>query len=339
VADFERRYGDGRDLVYADGTRTPAFMWHAARAFFANGGRRLYVARAWRDDGLPLTPEDLSAALEPLDRVDEIAIVAAPGATAGYEKDPKAAAARVRTLLAHAARVRRFAVIDSGDDQPPGGVEGMRASFDSAYGALYYPWVRMADPTTGREVVVPPSGFVCGVYARVDSNRGVWKAPANEALVMAVGLERDIPATDLARLTEAHVNCLRHVRGKGLLVWGARTLSSDPEWKYVNVRRLLLFVESSLSHGTNWAIFEPNGEPLWASVRRAAEDFLVTQWRAGALAGSRPDEAFFVRCDRTTMTQNDLDNGRLICLVGVAPVRPAEFVIFRIGQWTLDRRS
>jgi len=340
MIEFEHHYGGGADLTDRDGSRTPNFIWHAARTFFVNGGRRLYVARASREHGLPPALPDFLAALERLEHISDIAIVAAPGATFGYDPsrrpDPDA---RMRALLDHAARMKnRFAVIDCGDRQSAAAVEAMRAAFDSPFGAIYYPWVRVGDPATGRELTVPPSGFVSGIYARVDLNRGVWKAPANEALVMATGLERDLTRAEYTRLNPAHVNCLRLVPRRGVLVMGARTLSVDPDWKYVNVRRLLLFLESSIDRGLQWAVFEPNGERLWADVRRVVENFLVSQWRAGALAGRRPDEAFFVRCDRTTMTQSDLDEGRLVCLVGVAPIRPAEFVIFRIGQWTANRK-
>jgi Bacteriophage tail sheath protein len=340
IGDFERHYGGGADLIYADGTRTPNFVWHAARAFFANGGRRLYVARTCRADGLPPDMADFKAALEQLERVLEPTIVAAPGATFRYERTRQGDRdATIQALFDHAARVKyRFVVIDCGDEQSPAAVTAMRASFDSASGALYYPWVRVVDPNSGRELDVPPSGFICGIFARVDLHRGVWKAPANEALAMAAGLEREISFAEERDLNAVHVNCLRRMPGKGLLVTGARTLSSDGEWKYVPVRRLLLFLEASIDRGLQWVVFEPNDERLWATARRMVEDFLYTQWRAGALLGSRPEEAFFVRCDRNTMTQDDLDNGRLLCLVGVAPVRTAEFVIFRIGQWTRDRK-
>jgi phage tail sheath protein FI len=340
VADFERHYGGGADMVYADGTQTPNFVWHATRAFFENGGRRLYVARTSREDGLPPKTADFRAALEQLEQAPEPAIVAAPGATFGYDRDPQHdPEAKVRALLDHAARMNRFAVIDCGDQQSAAAVTAMRASFDSAFGALYYPWVRVVDPNSGRDTHLPPSGFVAGIYARVDLTRSVWKAPANETVVTATGLEREIPRSEQMPLNAAHVNCLRTFPGRGVVVVGARTLSSDPDWKYVNVRRLVLFLESSIERGLQWAVFEPNGDRLWAHVRRMVEDFLFSQWSAGALVGSKPEEAYFVRCDRTTMTQNDLDNGRLVCLVGVATVRPAEFVIFRIGQWTADKKA
>ena len=306
VLDFERHYGGGADLIHADGTRTPNFVWHAARAFFANGGRRLYVARTSRQDGHPPDITDFTAALEQFEHVPEPAIVAAPGATFRYDQEPQRdPGARIRALLDHATRVKnRFAVIDCGDQQAATAVTAMRASFDSAFGALYYPWVRVVDPNSGRDLHVPPSGFVSGIYARVDLDRGVWKAPANEMLLMATGLEREISHAEQAPLNAAHINCLRRIPGRGVLILGARTLSSDPEWKYVPVRRLLLFLESSIDRGLQWVVFEPNDDKLWAQVRRVVEDFLLSQWRAGTLTGSRPEEAFFMRCDRTTMTQN-----------------------------------
>ena len=336
--DFEREYGDGADLAYGDGTHTPNFMWHAARAFFANGGQRLHVTRVWRQDDGPPAAADYDAALERLEHLADIAVVAAPGSTYGYEQGRQDdGRARIELLLAHAERMRRFALIDAGDGQSASGVRALRASFKSGYAALYYPWVRVHDPVHGGDLLLPPSGFLAGIYARVDLERGVHAAPANEIVTLATGLERDLPPAERRALNDAGINCLRGVRGRGFVVWGARTLSSDSEWKYVNVRRLLLFLEASIERGTQWAVFEPNAEPLWIHIRQAVENFLVTQWRAGALQGATPDQAFFVKCDRTTMTQDDLDNGRLICLIGVAPVRPAEFVIFRIGQWTADR--
>jgi len=155
----------------------------------------------------------------------------------------------------------------------------------------------------------------------------------------ALRFESDINFHQQELLNPLGVNCLRFFAGRGYRVWGARTASSDPEWKYVNVRRYFNYLEASIDRGTQWAVFEPNGPQLWANVRRTIEDFLLNEWMSGALLGDKPEKAYFVRCDRSTMTQNDLDNGRLICLIGVAPLRPAEFVIFRIGQWTADRRN
>jgi phage tail sheath protein FI len=214
----------------------------------------------------------------------------------------------------------------------------MRAQFDSSYAALYYPWVRVLDPLTGQPIFVPPSGFVAGIYARNDIERGVHKAPANKVVRLALGFERLLNKAQQEVLNPEGINCFRFFEGRGNRLWGARTISSDPEWKYVNVRRYFAYLEHSIDKGTQWAVFEPNGDPLWANVRRTIEDFLLNEWQGGALLGDKPEKAFFVRCDRSTMTQNDLDNGRLICLIGVAPLKPTEFVIFRIGQWTADRK-
>ena len=215
----------------------------------------------------------------------------------------------------------------------------MRATIDSTRAALYYPWVRILDPVTEEEILQPPSGFVTGIYARNDIERGVHKAPANEVVRLAQGFETLINKAQQEVLNPRGINCLRFFEGRSNRVWGARTATSDPEWKYVNVRRYFAFLERSIEKGTQWAVFENNGEVLWTNIRRTVEDFLFNEWMEKHLMGSKPDQAFFVRCDRTTMTQNDIDNGRMICLIGVAPLRPAEFVIFRIGQKTADSRS
>jgi phage tail sheath protein FI len=214
----------------------------------------------------------------------------------------------------------------------------MRGKIDSKHAALYYPWVRVLDPISKREIDLPPSGFVSGIYARNDINRAVYKAPANEVVTLALGFERLLNKSQQDVLNPEGVNCFRFFEGRGMRLWGARTVSSDPEWKYVNLRRYFAYLERSIDKGTQWAVFEPNGEQLWANVRRTIEDFLLNEWQTGALLGDKPDKAYFVKCDRSTMSQNDLDNGRLIVLVGVSPLRPAEFVIFRIGQWTADRK-
>ena len=224
-------------------------------------------------------------------------------------------------------------------------VQAVKGKIDSTYAALYYPWITIGnpvaatDPLQPTEINVPPSGAVCGIYARTDIERGVWKAPANETITGAIGLERDVRFGEQEILNPLGINCVRALPNRGIRVWGARTISSDPEWKYVNVRRYFLYLEASIDRGTQWAVFEPNGEALWANVRSTVSDFLYNEWVSGALLGTKPEEAFFVRCDRTTMTQNDLDNGRLVCLVGVAALKPAEFVIFRIGQKTADARG
>ena len=167
----------------------------------------------------------------------------------------------------------------------------------------------------------------------------MFKAPANVPLLGALGPEVALSKEQQDLLNPEGINCLRAFEGRGFLVWGARTLASDPQWKYLNVRRYFNYLEGSIARSTQWAVFEPNDEALWVNLRRIIDAFLYNEWRNGALMGAKPDEAYFVRCDRSTMTQSDLDNGRLVCLIGVAPLKPAEFIIFRIGQWTADRSA
>jgi phage tail sheath protein FI len=273
--------------------------------------------------------------------LEDISIVAAPGYSQGYANGNVLRVAQIQAyLISHCERMRyRIAVLDSPDDQTVGGVRAFRGQVDSTHGALYYPWVKVVDPVTEDEMLLPPSGFVAGIYARNDVEKGVHKAPANEVVRMAVGFEFLLNKAQQDVLNPEGVNCFRFFEGRGYRLWGARTISSDPEWKYVNLRRYFAYLERSLEKGTQWVVFENNSEPLWANVRRTVEDFLFNEWKSGHLMGEKPQEAYFVRCDRSTMTQNDIDNGRLICLIGVAPVRPAEFVIFRIGQWTAERRG
>lgn len=303
------------------------------------------------DDGLrPTAPEyegtdrdtdPFKTGLKAFEDIEDISIVAAPGATFGFESGYNVDARTiVNLLISHAERMRyRIAVLDSGDGQPIAAVRAMRAKLDSKYAALYYPWVRILDPITRKEIHLPPSGFVSGIYARNDVNRAVYKAPANEVVNLALGFEVLLNKSQQEVLNPEGINCFRFFEGRGFRLWGARTISSDPEWKYVNLRRYFAYLERSIDKGTQWAVFEPNGDALWANVRRTIEDFLLNEWMSGALLGDKPEKAYFVKCDRSTMTQNDLDNGRLICLIGVAPLRPAEFVIFRIGQWTADRKG
>jgi hypothetical protein len=284
-------------------------------------------------------------ALSTLGRLDDVSIVAAPGCTA-YATNANDAI--TLALIAHAEGRRRYriAVLDTEAALTPGGARAARSRMDSHRAALYYPWVVVANPNARpgndrvpKEIALPPSGFICGIYARNDIERGVFKAPANEVVRGALRFERDVSFGEQEMLNPLGVNCLRFFPGRGYRVWGARTASSDPEWKYVNIRRYFNYLEASIDRGTQWAVFEPNGERLWANVRTTVSDFLYNEWVTGALLGTRPEEAFFVRCDRSTMTQNDLDNGRLICLIGVAALKPAEFVIFRIGQKTADARE
>jgi uncharacterized protein len=272
--------------------------------------------------------------------VEDISIVAAPGYTFGY-KDSNPEFTRVvgiqNALINHCERMRyRIAVLDTPQNFLPTQALNYRNLRSSKYAAIYYPWVQIPNPAGEGTLKLPPSGFIAGIYARNDIERAVWKAPANEVVRSAVNFELRINKAEQELLNPQGVNCLRYFPGRGFLVWGARTVSDDPEWKYVNLRRYFAYLERTIDRGTQWVVFEPNGPQLWDNVRRTVEDFLFNEWRMGALLGDKPDKAYFVRCDRSTMTQNDLDNGRLVCLIGVAVVKPAEFVIFRIGQWTAD---
>lgn len=333
-AEFERQYGGSGDLTIGE-QATINDLAHAARGFFDNGGKRLYVARL-AGGGVP-SPEAYRTALDRLLAVAEIAIVAAPGAA----RFPAIAEAVNRLLIDHAEApgAYRIAVLDPPPALEPDDVIALRGRIDSTRAALYYPWLRISDPLGPREIDVPPSGHVCGIYARTDTERGVWKPPANEVVRGVVRVARAVSHGEQQRLNPIGINCIRAFEGRGIRLWGARTISSDPEWKYVSTRRYFLYLEASIDRGTQWAVFEPNGEALWADVRGAISDFLSNEWTNGALLGATPDEAFFVKCDRSTMTQNDLDNGRLIALIGVAAVRPGEFTIFRIGQKTADARG
>jgi hypothetical protein len=285
--------------------------------------------------------DDSKTGLKAFEDIEDISIVAAPGSTYGFENGYRINASTiVNNLISHAERMRyRIAVLDSGDGQTLAEVRAMRAKIDSKYAAFYYPWIRVLDPVTQQEIHLPPSGFVAGIYARNDVERAVYKAPANEVVRLAIGFEKTLNKGQQEVLNPEGVNCFRFFEGRGFRLWGARTISSDPEWKYVNLRRYFAYLERSIDRGTQWAVFEPNSEALWMNVRLTIQDFLFNEWVSGALLGDKPEKAYFVRCDRSTMTQNDLDNGRLVCLIGVAASRPAEFVIFRIGQWTADRKS
>lgn len=311
------------DLTGGHDGRRPQAADIAGRADAATG-------RAW---GL--------AQFEGRGEVAGISLVAAPGTSFGMAAEPwkTSAQAVVAALIRHCETMRyRVALLDSGNGQSLADVRAMRARLNTRHAALYYPWVRVAR-AGGEPLLLPPSGFIAGVCARVDAERGVFKAPANEAVRSAIGLEAELAKADQEALNPDGINCLRSFAGRGVLVWGARTLSTDPEWKYLNVRRYLAYVEHSIDRGTQWVAFEPNGERLWASVRQMIQDFLYLEWRRGALQGVVREQAYFVRCDRSTMTQDDLDQGRLVGTVGIARVKPGEFVNFRVGQWTADRKG
>ncbi len=282
----------------------------------------------------------IRSGLAALEALEDISIVAVPGYSYNYNADISRADAIQAHLINHCHKMRyRIGVLDSADGHALSEVRAQRGKVDSTHAALYYPWIRTLDPVTEEELNLPPSGFVAGIYARNDVENGVHKAPANEVVRLAIGFEFMINKAQQDVLNPLGINCFRFFEGRGYRLWGARTISSDPEWKYVNLRRYFAFLERSIEKGTQWVVFENNSEPLWTNVRRTVESFLFNEWKSGHLMGGKPQEAYFVRCDRSTMTQNDFDNGRLICLIGVSPVRPAEFVIFRIGQWTADRRG
>ncbi|NTU41457.1 MAG: phage tail sheath family protein [Nitrospirales bacterium] len=258
--------------------------------------------------------------------VDDISIVYSPNA--------QSVTGLNAALITHCERLKdRFALIDAASGSANVSVLNPRSSSDTKYAAFYYPWLRVIDPDTGLLRLVPPGGHMAGIYARSDNERGVHKAPANEVVQGASDLEFQITKGEQDVLNPRGVNVVRAFPGRGIRIWGARTLSSDPLWKYINVRRLFLYLEESIDEGTQWVVFEPNNEKLWGRVKATITEFLTRVWKDGALMGVKPEEAFFVKCDRTTMTQDDIDNGRLICVIGVAPVKPAEFVIFRIAQW------
>ncbi len=258
---------------------------------------------------------------------DTVSIMAVPGVT-----DPNVQL----SLVSHCELLAsRFAVLDiPRDAKKIDDITAHRELFDSTYGALYHPWLMVFDPLDKRNIAIPPSGSVMGIFARSDNERGVHKAPANEVVRNCVGLDCNFNKGEQDILNPKGVNLIRAFPGMGIRVWGARTVSSDGSWKYVNVRRLFIFIEESIKANTNWVVFEPNDETLWVRVKRTIEVFLTGLWRNGSLAGTSTDEAFYVNVGRTTMSQDDIDNGRLICVIGVAPVKPAEFVIFRITQKT-----
>ena len=258
--------------------------------------------------------------------LNNVSIMAIPGVTSPAVQ---------LALVAHCANTgASFAVLDVPQELvKPQDVLAHREKIDSDYAAMYHPWIQIYDALNKKPAYIPPSGAVCGIYARTDNERGVHKAPANEVVYNCIGLSCLYNKAEQDILNPAGVNLIRALPGQGIRVWGARTCSSNSLWKYVNVRRLFIYLEESIKSQTNWAVFEPNDEMLWARVGRTIRAFLRDMWRNGALVGTTEDQAFFVNIGRDTMSQNDILNGRLICEIGVAPSRPAEFVIFRITQF------
>jgi len=272
--------------------------------------------------------------------VDEITILCAPDLMSAYQSGALSrdgVKAVQLAMMAHCELMGdRVAILDPLPDMSPQEVKEWRqdeAGYDSKYAALYYPWIKMANPSTGAPIYIPPGGHMAGIWARSDTERGVHKAPANEIVRGALGLQMEVTKAEQDLLNPIGVNCIRAFRGRGIRVWGARTLSSDPSWRYLNVRRLFNFIEESIEMGTQWVVFEPNDLDLWQRVKRTITAFLTRVWRDGALFGATPDEAFYVKCDEELNPPEVRDAGQLIIEIGLAPVKPAEFVIFRISQW------
>lgn len=279
--------------------------------------------------------------IEGLEAVDEITIVCAPDLMSAYKKGiigPDALVGLQKTILAHCENMGdRVAILD-----PPPGLDPQamlewrnRSMIDSQYGTLYYPWIKVVDPNdpTGKRLLsIPPCGHMAGIWARTDSERGVHKAPANEVVRGAVDVAQEITHGEQGLLNPKGVNCIRTFGTRGIRVWGARTLSSDAAWKYINVRRLFNYIEESIQQGTQWAVFEPNNFSLWQQLKRDITNFLMGPYRDGALFGATPDQAFYVKCDSETNPPDVIDRGMVIIEVGICPVKPAEFVVFRIRQ-------
>ncbi|MEP6662336.1 MAG: phage tail sheath family protein [Verrucomicrobiota bacterium] len=335
-AEFQTIYGGTKDLAQISPKTN--YLAYAVRNFFDEGGKQIYIARV---------KSKLKRDWENAMRVVaswNVSIIAAPGST-----EFGSVANAIQKMLvaqAEAPNAYRIAVLELPKGKTPAEASVYAGQFKSDFVAFYYPWITVAnpnfkagDPVSPKNLTLPPSGFLCGLYAKNDHERGVFKSPANLPVISALGFERNVSSADQDLLNLSGVNSLRTVAGRGNLVWGAGTSSANPEWKYVSVRRYFTYLQQSIQQGTRWVCFEPDDAKLWALARNAISDFLLLEWRNGALPGTKPEEAFFVRCDRTTMTQDDINRGRLICEIGVAAVKPAEFVIFRIGQWTADAKD
>ncbi|MCS7477109.1 phage tail sheath family protein [Umezawaea endophytica] len=275
-----------------------------------------------------------------LEAVDDVTMLCVPDLMSAYQRgaiDRDGVKAVQLAMIAHCELMSdRVAILDPLPDLKPQALRTWRvdeAGYDSKYATLYWPWLDVVAPN-GKKLAVPPSGHVAGVWARNDDTRGVHKAPANEVVRGVVGLRSGLTRGEHDTLNPVGVNCVRSFPGQGVRIWGARTLSSDPEWRYLNVRRLFNYVEKSILNGTNWVVFEPNDQYLWGSVNRTINMFLRRVWRSGALFGSTPDQAFYVKCDAENNPEENRDAGILTVDIGIAPVKPAEFVVFRLAQYS-----
>ena len=315
--EFKSCFGD-----LQEGNHTLA---HAVYGFFNNGGGRCWITRVATE-----APDDvLVAALEKFTPIDEIALVAIPGATSDLVQS---------AVLDHCENQYlqdRFAILDGRQTTTLTKAAIQGGTRDSSYGAIYYPWIDVgAKDADGNPVYVPPSGHIAGVYARIDTERGVHKAPANEVIRGALGVQTLVSKQGQAGLNPDDINVLRKLDGN-ITIWGARTLAGkeQAEWRYVSSRRVFNFLRESIDEGTQWVVFEPNAPELWSKIRRNVGAFLTTVWASGALFGATPEQAFYVRCDETTNPDAVRDLGQVVIEIGVALVKPAEFVIFRISQW------
>lgn len=276
-----------------------------------------------------------------LEAIEDITMLAVPDLMAAYEQgaiDLETVQAVQLAMIAHCELMGdRMAILDPPPNLSAQQIKEWRvdgAGYDSKYATLYWPYIKVFDPASGTNRFVPPSGHMAGVWARSDDTRGVHKAPANEVVRGAISLQTNITRAEHDLLNPVGINCVRSFPGRGIRVWGARTLSSDPAWRYLNVRRLFNYLEESILIGTQWVVFEPNDDALWARIRRTISAFLVNEWRKGALFGLTPDEAFYVKCDRETNPAEAIDAGQVTCQIGVAPVKPAEFVVFQLSQFS-----
>ena len=317
---FRTRFGD----IQADNN----VLAHAVFGFFNNGGSRCWVTRLAPGADAAATNARLIAALDLFRPIDEIALVAIPGAV------DNAVQTAILDHCENASLQDRFAILDGRRTTTltKAGIQG--GVRDSSYGAIYFPWIQVFDPATNANELVPPSGHIAGVFARVDTVRGVHKAPANEVIRGALDVELWLSRDDQAGLNPDDINVIRKFDGN-ITIFGAHTLAGreNAEWRYINIRRLFLFLRESIDEGLQWVVFEPNDVGLWGKITRNVTAFLTNVWRSGALFGSRPEEAFYVKCDADTNPPDVRELGQVVTEIGVAVVRPAEFVIFRISQW------
>ncbi|MBI1277543.1 MAG: phage tail sheath family protein [Anaerolineaceae bacterium] len=310
--------------IQNDTTKKNSVLAYSVYGFFNNGGTRCYVCRL---NTANLTVAGVKSALQTFSGIDEISLVLAPGATD---------AAIQNAVVDHCTNMKdRFAILDGQQNPASYTADLVKGSVaPSNFAALYFPWLQIYDTVSESNISIPPSGYIAGIYARVDGERGVHKAPANEQIRGIVGLDYRLSKADQDGLNPKGINVIREMNGS-IRVWGARTLegSDSSEWKYISVRRLLLFIAESIDEGTQWVVFEPNNRNLWAKIRLNVTAFLSNIWRDGALFGSTPEEAFFVHCDDSNNPPELRNLGQVVIDIGVAVTKPAEFVIFRISQW------